>query len=110
VGGEVVPRLRVAEEIGDVDEDRVEQLDELVRVRLEIVLIPSKVVDAQLLHTTADAADQARSFVSGEVETACGFQELKERFEAFVGLFGVHAQIPLNSIERGEARFFAIAA
>ena len=36
---DVLPRLRVAEEAGDVDQDRVEELRELVRVRLEALAV-----------------------------------------------------------------------
>src|SRR5919198_13774 len=81
VGDQVVPGLLVAEEPGDVDADRVEQLAKLVRVDLEVVLVVREGLDADLLHALADAPFQARALVAREVEPTVELQELQQVVE-----------------------------
>ena len=47
---QVLPGLRVAEEAGDVDQDGVEELGELVRLRLQERQVVLEALDPDLLH------------------------------------------------------------
>src|SRR5436305_3549299 len=68
---QVVPRELVAEEGSDVDEDRVEELDELVRVLLEQRAVLVVAGSAARLEPLVDPPREARLLVAGEVEAAC---------------------------------------
>jgi len=65
---QVLPHLRVAEELGDVDQDGVEQGRELVGVDLEKVEVGRVALNADGLHAAVDASLQAGALVAGEVE------------------------------------------
>src|SRR5262249_37778205 len=92
---ECVPRFRIAEERGDVDQDGVEQLSELVRVYLEVILVVSERTDVHLLHSPGDPAYHGGALVPGEVERAVGLQILEERIEVlFVRLFTQWSIVP----------------
>src|SRR5262249_47684540 len=65
-----LPRELVAEERRDVDEDRVEELDELDRVLLEEGAVLVVAGDVTHLESLVDATGEARLLVAGEVEAA----------------------------------------
>src|SRR5207247_9967146 len=65
---EHLPRLGIPEEGGDVDEDGVEELAELLRVHLEIVAVIGERRDIHLLQPPADAAAERGPLVAAEVE------------------------------------------
>src|SRR5207248_1937241 len=68
VGLQEIPRRLVAEERGDIDEDGIEELHELLGMDLEVFDVAVEAVDAGELHAARDAAYEARSFVTGKVE------------------------------------------
>ena len=71
----------VAEELGDVDEDLVEQRPELFGVDLEVIQIDTEVIDAELGASLADPPDEAGALVSGEIKAARVAQILDELLE-----------------------------
>ncbi len=76
-----VPRVEVAEERRDVDEDRVEQRRELVGVDLEpvaVLLVPG---DAHVVHAPVHPPQQARPLVPREVETPGLLEVLEQALE-----------------------------
>src|SRR5207248_7189764 len=75
VGLQEIPRRLVAEERGDIDEDGIEELHELLGMDLEVFDVAVEAVDAGELHAARDAAYEARSFVTGKVEAALLLQE-----------------------------------
>jgi hypothetical protein len=81
---QVVPRLGVAEEARDVDQDGVEQRVELVRVQLQVVDVVAVVGDRHLAHPVRDAPHQARALVPGEVEAPRLLQVREHVFEGAV--------------------------
>ena len=97
---EVLPRRRVAEEAGDVDEDRVEELGELVGVDLEVVEVVAVAADLDALHALAEAAFQARALVAAEVEAAGALEELQQLRQIAVVLWVLVAH---DSASSGEA-------
>ena len=82
---QVGPHGRIAEELRDVDEQRVEQQLELVRVDLEVVEVGAEVLAADRLHAPPEAPLEARLLVAGEVEAARSLEELQQRRERAVG-------------------------
>jgi hypothetical protein len=86
VGAQMVPRVRVPEEVGHIDQDRVEEGGELLRVNLEVVEIFAVVAHADLRHSATHAAHQARPFVAGEVEAARLLQIEQQRLELRIEL------------------------
>jgi hypothetical protein len=76
-----LPRRCVAEERRDVDQDRVEELDELVRVRFEVAAVLGVVVQPESLHALRHAPHQARPLVALEVEAALALYEVEELLE-----------------------------
>ena len=106
-----VPRVGVAEEPRHVDQDRVEQLRELVGVDLEVVEVLGVRRQPEHLHAAADASAERGALVAGEVEAAAPMQVLEHRLEAGrVGLVvGVALLViarlgrPLERHVRGEA-------
>src|SRR5205085_4710206 len=82
----VLPRLRIAEEGGDVDQQRVEQLDELLAVELKMVDVVVVALDPQRLHSLGDAALDARALVPREVKAAGLPDELEQAVERRVRL------------------------
>ena len=83
---EVLPGLGVAEEAGDVDQDRVEQRRELVALQLEAVEVVDVARDPDLGHPPVDAPHQAGALVTGEVESPAGLHVLQQRLERRVRL------------------------
>src|SRR5262249_19047782 len=81
VGCEEFPGLRIAKEARDVDENRVEEQREFLRVRLEVVAIAQVFVDAGRLHALLHSPPQAGSLVRGEIEAAAAPQVLEQLFE-----------------------------
>jgi hypothetical protein len=77
-GPQRLPRLRVAEEVGDVDQDGVEQLTELVLVELDVLLVGIVRFDALHAHTLADPAGQRGGLVTLEIEAARDVQVLQQ--------------------------------
>ena len=73
-----LPGRRVAEEGGDVDQDRVEEAGELLGVDLEIVGVAAIGGRAHGVHPVGDAAHQAGALVSGEVESAAAAEVLEQ--------------------------------
>src|SRR5215471_2086241 len=72
----------IAEEAGDVDEDRVEQRREFLGMDFEVVQISAVGLDVrQLAHPLLHAPHQARSLVAREIEAAAGLEMLEQRFE-----------------------------
>src|SRR5439155_9616774 len=67
---QVVPRLLVAEEARDVDQDRVEQRGELVLAFGEEALIVLEGLDPDGLHPPLESAAEAGPLVAGVVEAA----------------------------------------
>src|SRR5262249_16391856 len=75
------PRLRIAEELGDVDQDRVEELGELVAVVTEIRLVVLERLRADQVHSLLEAASEARPLVERVVEAAGVPNALEQLFE-----------------------------
>src|SRR5262249_2800463 len=90
---QVVPRLRVSKEAGDVDEDRVEEEAELLRMGLEVALIAVVRIHADGLLPLLDTTHQARPLVGGEIEAARALQVFEQRLEPRV----IRAHRPLRS-------------
>ena len=85
---ERVPRALVAEEARDVDQDRVEEVRELLRVHLEEVVIFVVARDPDLVHPLLHAAHEARSLVAREVEPAVVADVVEQRLEAGIDVLG----------------------
>ncbi len=66
--GQIVPGRPVAKERGDVDQDGVEEVGELVGVDLQKVAVRREALDFHDVHPPADAPHQAGALVAGEVE------------------------------------------
>src|SRR5439155_9471677 len=80
-----LPGLGVAEEAGDVDQDRVEELGELLAVLAEVVAIRLPVGCADRLHPLLEPAHQRRAPVAGVVEAALVADVLEQLLELRVG-------------------------
>ena len=99
----MLPRARVAEELGDVDQQHLEELLVLVRVDLEVVEVVAEGLAADGVHPAPEAALQARALVAREVEPARALEELQQRLERRVvgrrspGLRGRHASASRRS-------------
>src|SRR5262249_16795941 len=99
-----LPRVGIPEEVRDVDEDRVEQRDVLVGIRVEKVGVGREGVDVHLRHAGADAPRERGFLVLAEIEVvACAqlFQQGAEIADEllgnlFEGIFGAvtHASSP----------------
>lgn len=89
VVAQVVPRVRIAEEPGHVDQDGVEQRDELVGVDLQLVDAVRVAVDLDLAHPAADPAHQAAALVPGEVEAPRLLEVGEHGLELAVGFLGL---------------------
>src|SRR5262249_26970301 len=87
---QVVPVRLVAEERRDVDQDRVEELDVLVRVLLERRAIAPEAPDAERLQAPLDPPRQARALVAREVEAAARLDVLEQLLERLVAWGGAH--------------------
>ena len=72
---QIVPRLGVAKEAGDVDEEGVEEEGELFGVYLQVVLVLAKTLYAYFLHALAHPAYQAGRLVASKVEAAAPLDE-----------------------------------
>ena len=95
--GEVVPRLRVAEERRDVDQNRVEQDLELLGVNLEIVAILGDAGQMQLVEPLLHSPSERWTLVAGEVEPARRVEIVEQEFELWVGRCRGHdAEAPPN--------------
>src|SRR5262245_28104499 len=70
----------------DVDEDRVEQLGELIRTDLQVVEVVAIVRDADVRHALRDPPLEARPLVAGEVEAARRLEEGQQLVEVAVQL------------------------
>ena len=64
VVAQVVPGRRIAEELGDVDQQRLEELLELLGVDLEEVEVVAERRAADRVHPAAEAALEARALVA----------------------------------------------
>jgi hypothetical protein len=73
-----LPRGRVAEETGNVDEDGIEESGKLVRMDLEILLVSRKSLHSNRLHALTYTAGQRSGLVTMKIETARGKQVLQE--------------------------------
>ena len=67
-GPQHLPRLRVAEEGGDVDQHRVQQVGEFLRVRFEEGVVRGVALGADRLHAVVEAPAQARLLVAAEID------------------------------------------
>src|SRR5262249_40897834 len=88
-----IPRLFVAEEAGDVDENGVEQKTELLGMRLEVGLIVVVRVDIHGLQALLDPTHETRALVGGEIETTAALEIVEERLEPLL----IRANRPLQS-------------
>ena len=77
----MLPGLGIAEELGDVDQQHLEQLLVLVGVDLEVVQVVAEGLRADGLHPAPEATLQARTLVAGEVQPATALEELQQRLE-----------------------------
>ena len=82
------PRLRIAEESGDVDEDRVEEGDVLFGMLLEVAGVGREAVRVHLAHASLDPADERGRLVLAKVEVVARAQRLQEVLEPGVALRG----------------------
>jgi hypothetical protein len=73
--------MRVAEKRGDVDEDDVEELAELVRMDLEVIDVGGIRRRPDHAHPLFDSPRQGRGFVSAELETASVSEVIEEAVE-----------------------------
>ena len=81
---EVEPCLGVAEEAGDVDQDRVEQRAELVGVDLQLVDVLAVLRHTDLAHPVPHAPHETRALVAGEVEAARLLEVAQQPLEVVV--------------------------
>ena len=72
---QIVPRLGVAKEGGDVDEEGVEEQGKLFGVYLQVVLVLAKTLYAYFLHALAHPAYQAGRLIASKVEAAAPLDE-----------------------------------
>jgi hypothetical protein len=91
-----LPRRRVAEEAGDVDEDGVEEVVVFLGVDLQVVEVPVEALRTGVLDALLHAAQQGAALVAGEVEAVGAAEELEQRLEAGVDLLA-HAAVGLPS-------------
>src|SRR5262249_32258897 len=94
--GEHLPGLGIAEERGDIDENGVEELTELLGMHLEVVAVLGNGLDIDLLHAPRDAALERGPLVDREVEAACGPEELEEALEIVVPSLLVVRALPVT--------------
>ncbi len=93
--GHRLPRPRVAEEGRHVDQDRVEEVRELVGVDLQVVDVVGVALHADHVHPLGDAAHQARPLVPREVEAAGAAEVLQQQLEVRFRLFRTaHGRCP----------------
>ncbi len=85
LGPQRVPGLLVAEELGDVDEQRVEQPAVLLRVRLQELQVFLVGLELVLVEPLVDAADDAGPFVVPEVVATLLEDLLQERVQVAIG-------------------------
>ena len=76
-----IPDVRVPEETGNINEDRIEQQREFVWMHFEVVRVVGEVRHVHRFHALADAPLQAGALVWGEVEAARALQIVQQRFE-----------------------------
>ena len=77
----LVPRLGVAEEARDVDQDDVEEGLVLVGVAVEVVDVGGEAGHVELRHPMADAAEERKLLVLAEVEVVFGVELLEQTLE-----------------------------
>ena len=76
-----IPDVRVTEETGDVNQNRIEKLREFVGMHLKVIRVVGEVREVHRFHALADAPLEAGALVWGEVEAAHALQILQQRFE-----------------------------
>src|SRR5439155_13504404 len=110
-----VPDGGIAEEARDVDQDRVEELRELVRMLVEIRLVVGIRLDPERLHALGETAGETRPLVAAVVEASSlpdVVEQLLEGRRALVG-GGRHASAASGgssaSSACGASRFSRIA-
>ena len=84
--GDVVPRAPVAEEAGDVDQDRVEQPRELLGVAGEVLAVGLVALGADDVHPLLEPPHEGRALVARVVEATGVANELEERLELGIDL------------------------
>src|SRR3954469_8213935 len=67
-----MPCGEVAEELGDVDEHRVEKLVHLAGILFDVLEVSIMVADAQLLHAPAGPAPESAGLVSAQIQFELG--------------------------------------
>src|SRR5881397_441567 len=82
---QICPGVAVAEEAGDVDEDRIEQLAELVRAGLQQVAVIEIGGGIDHAHPLTDPPSQRGALVAGEIEATRIAHEGEQRLEIAVG-------------------------
>src|SRR5262249_41665886 len=96
------PGAGIAEEGRHVDQDRVEQVRELLGVDLEVVDVVGEVADADDLHPLLDSPHQGRALVGREVEPAGPLEVVEEALQLGRCL-GRHPASPVaTSVARAE--------
>ncbi len=77
---EKLPRIGVPKKLGDIDENGVEEMGELLLRDLEIVPVVSKIVYVDRLHPLGDSARQTATLVSREVKPTVLLDEFQKSF------------------------------
>ena len=103
----VVPSVRVPEELGDVDQDLVEQHRKLVRMHLQVVEVGGEVVDAELLAALGDSPHEARALVAGEVDSARLAQVLDQVLELVTWFEAQSRTLPATRVTSAEGISFS---
>src|SRR5947207_12914442 len=85
---ETFPRPGIAEERGEVDENRIEENLKLFGMYLEVIDVVGILAHADGLHALLNAALEARWLIAGKVEAATALQIVDERTEATGGFRG----------------------
>src|SRR5262249_27552953 len=96
-------------ELGDVDQQRVEELRVLVGMHLEVVEVVAVALALDGVHPPPEAALQAGALVAGEVEAARAPEELEQGLEGWVLLFA-HSAPPAASRRNGSVPCGAVAS
>src|SRR5262249_20805289 len=91
---ERLPRLRIAEEFSDVDEDGAYQLIELARMGIDERQILAVIRDAKLFHPPAGAAAQCGVLVSAQLELVTRCKRIHQVAEILIREHG-----PRNSLK-----------
>ena len=87
---QVFPGIRIPEEAGHVDQDRVEEASELVRMHLEIVAVVVEGLNPNLLHSLFHPPQETRPLVPSEVKAADTLEIFQQVFKGGVGLILLH--------------------